>query len=316
MKEIVFQNGDRMPLLGLGTWKSSPGEVYAAVKEAIRVGYRHIDSAAIYNNEREVGQAISELIGEGVVRREDLWITSKLWNDSHHEEDVRPALEETLSNLQLDYLDLYLMHWPVAIRKGLDFPRKPEDMIPLEEIPLLTTWEAMIPLKDDGLVRHLGVSNFNVPKLKHLLDGSSEKPEMNQVEMHPYLVQKELTRFAKDHSIHLTAYSPLGSGDRPTAQRDGLPVLLQNKVVKDIAHKKNATPAQVLISFQLSRGISVIPKSVNPQRIRENYEARHVVLSDEEINELEDLDEGMRYLNGGVWVKEGSPYTLQSLWEE
>jgi len=316
MKNLVYTNGDRMPLLGLGTWKSISGEVYEAVKEAIRTGYRHIDSAAIYKNEKEVGQAIAELIAEGVVRREDLWITSKLWNDSHHVEDVLPALEETLSNLQLDYLDLYLMHWPVAIRKGLDFPRKPEDMIPLEEIPLLTTWEATIPLKENGMVRHLGVSNFNIPKLKHLLEASSEKPEMNQVEMHPYLVQKDLVNFTREHSIHLTAYSPLGSGDRPTAQRDGLPVLLQNEVVEKIAREKNVTPAQILISFQLSRGISVIPKSVNPRRIRENFEAGRVVLSEEEIKQLEDLDAGMRYLNGGVWVKKGSPYTLQSLWEE
>src|SRR5690625_1707691 len=117
-------------------------------------------------------------------------------------------------------------------------------------------------------------------------------------------------------TIHLTAYSPLGSGDRPTAQRDGLPVLLQNEVVEKIAREKNVTPAQILISFQLSRGISVIPKSVNPRRIRENFEAGRVVLSEEEIKQLEDLDAGMRYLNGGVWVKKGSPYTLQSLWEE
>src|SRR5699024_9820138 len=134
------------------------GQVYDAVKEAIRIGYRHIDCAAIYKNEKEVGQAVADLISVGVVRREDLWITSKLWNDSHRKEDVLPALERTLKDLQLEYLDLYLMHWPIAIRKGIEFPRNREDYISLEEIPLLETWNAMIPIKKEGLVRHLGVS--------------------------------------------------------------------------------------------------------------------------------------------------------------
>lgn len=305
-----------MPLLGLGTWKSSPGQVYDAVKEAIRIGYRYIDCAAIYKNEKEVGQAVADLISDGVVRREDLWITSKLWNDSHRKEDVLPAFERTLKDLQLEYLDLYLMHWPIAIRKGIEFPRNREDYISLEEIPLLETWNAMIPLKKEGLVRHLGVSNFNVPKLKHLLENSSVKPEMNQVEMHPYLVQKDLVDFAGIHDIYLTAYSPLGSGDRPTAQKDDLPVLLKNETIRKLATQKEVTPAQILIAFQLRRNIAVIPKSVHPRRIRENYEAGHVSLTVEDVLALEGLDEGMRYLNGSVWTREGSPYTYQSLWEE
>src|SRR5699024_11673917 len=181
---------------------------------------------------------------------------------------------------------------------------------------LLETWNAMIPIRKEGLVRHLGVSNFNVPKLKHLLENSSVKPEMNQVEMHPYLIQKDLVDFAGNHDIYLTAYSPLGSGDRPTAQRDQLPVLLENEVVREVAGRRNASPAQILIAFQLHRNIAVIPKSVHPRRIRENYEAGHVSLTVEDVLALEGLDEGMRYLNGSVWTREGSPYTYQSLWEE
>lgn len=316
MKTFQFDNGDQMPLLGLGTWKSSPGKVYSAVKEAVRAGYRHIDCAAIYKNEKEVGQAVADLVADGIVRREDLWITSKLWNDSHRKEDVLPALKKSLTDLQLEYLDLYLMHWPVALRKGIDFPRKPEDYLSLEEVPLLETWEALAAVKQAGMIRHLGVSNFNIPKLKFFLENSPVKPEMNQVEMHPYLIQKDLVDFAHSEGIRLTAYSPLGSGDRPTAQRDQLPVLLENEVVREVAGRRNASPAQILIAFQLHRNIAVIPKSVHPGRIRENLEAGRVSLTEEDVQMLEELDEGLRYLDGWVWTREGSPYTYESLWIE
>ncbi len=192
MRTIKFRKGDEMPMLGLGTWKSKEGEVYQAVKDAVRVGYRHIDCAAIYGNEAEIGQAISELIKSGEVKRDQLWITSKVWNDSHKKEHVEPALKKTMSDLQLDYLDLYLMHWPVAIKKGVGFPRSSDDFLSLDDVPLLETWDAMIDLKGKGLIRHIGVSNFNIPKLKHLSADSRQKPEMNQIEMHPFLTHWEV----------------------------------------------------------------------------------------------------------------------------
>jgi len=146
-----------MPALGLGTWKSDPGEVYKAVREAIKMGYRHIDCAMIYQNEAEIGQAFSDAFKDGDVKREELWITSKLWNNAHIKDDVQPALENTLKDLQLDYLDLYLIHWPVALKPGVGFPSSEDDFLSLKEVPTAVTWSGMEECKKVGLAKHIGV---------------------------------------------------------------------------------------------------------------------------------------------------------------
>jgi len=315
MTHITFANGDKMPMLGLGTWKSEKGKVFEAVKTAIKIGYRHVDCAPIYGNEQEIGEAIKACIEEGIVRREDLWITSKLWNDSHRKEDVIPAVKNTLKDLSLDYVDLFLVHWPVALKKGVYLATSAADFVSLDEIPLEDTWQGMEEVVHKGLAKHIGVSNFGKANLSKLMGTSTIKPEMNQVETHPYFQQNDLLDFCGENGIPLTAYSPLGSSDRPSALKaDNEPNLLEDKVILSIAESKNVTPAQVLISWSLHRGVSVIPKSTNDQRIRENFEARNIQLNSEEMEMISNLEKGRRYLSGEFWVFENGPYQLKDIW--
>ena len=316
MKTLRFANGDQMPVLGLGTWKSSPGEVHSAVIEALRMGYRHIDCAAVYDNEAEVGSALKEAFAEGIVTREELWITSKLWCDQFAPGDVLPACQETLQDLQLDYLDLYLMHWPFPLKKGHGIGSADDFVSPVEQ-PLSSTWKVMETLVEQGLSRHIGVSNFSVKKLKDLIGKAAIKPEMNQVEMHPYLQQPELVSFCRENNIHVTGYSPLGSPDRPEGLKSKNEVpLLEDKTVAAIAEKHNASPAQVLLSWAMHYGISTIPKSVNPVRIRQNLEATKLSLDDSDQGQLAQLDKHGRFLSGEFWVVDNGYYTLADIWDE
>jgi alcohol dehydrogenase (NADP+) len=316
MKTLSLPSGDRIPALGLGTWKSKPGEVETAVDTAIRCGYRHIDCAPIYGNEREVGAAIARCIAEGVVTRDELWITSKLWNDRHEPAEVLPALRETLADLGLAHIDLFLIHWPVAHRRGIVVPDEPGGFVPPDELPFTATWTGMEAAVDAGLARNIGVSNFSVPKLETLLASARIRPAVDQVEMHPYLQQPALLEFCGAHGIAVTAYSPLGSPDRPPHfKADGEPVLLADPAVLAIAARHGVTPAQVLIAWALQRGTVVIPKSVSPERIRQNLEAANLQLDAAEMRALDGLDRRRRYVDGSFWATPGSPHSLASLWD-
>ncbi|XP_064075792.1 aldo-keto reductase family 1 member B1-like isoform X2 [Vanessa tameamea] len=293
---IKLSNGKTLPQIGIGTWKSKPGEVTQAVKDAIDVGYRHIDCAFVYGNEKEVGEAITEKIAEGVIKREDLFITSKLWNTFHRPDLVRGALLQTLKNLNLKYLDLYLVHWPQAYKEdGELFPADEAGKIQFSDVDYVDTWKALEPLAKEGLVKSLGISNFNSKQIERLLEHATIKPVMNQVECHPYLSQRRLQEFCEARGIKLTAYSPLGSPDRPWAKPDD-PQLMDDPKLKEIANRIGKTVAQVLIRYQIERGNIVIPKSVNKSRIASNFDVFDFKLSPEDVQLINTFDCNGRFV--------------------
>lgn len=315
MNQLTFRNGDKLDAIGLGTWKSEPGEVYQAVRDAIKIGYRHIDCAWIYQNETEIGNAFKDAFEAGEVTREELFVTSKLWNSFHAPGDVEKAVKESLTALQLDYLDLYLMHWPIAHKPGVLFSEDASGFASLETYPIADTWIAMEALVDNGLVKHIGVSNFNVPKLERLMHTARILPEMNQVESHPLLAQNDLLQFCTDNQILYTAYSPLGSRDRSAAMKgENEPDLFENEVLRSIAGSHGVHPAQILIKWAEARGTAVIPKSVNPSRLKQNLESANIPLTSDEMAKINALDKGYRFLDGKFWEREGGYYTAADLW--
>ncbi|MBO3063913.1 aldo/keto reductase [Staphylococcus shinii] len=267
MENITFYNGNEMPIVGLGTFRvENNDECAASVKHAIESGYTHIDTAMIYENEDKVGQGIAEGLASTGLKRSDLFITSKLWLDDYGRQNVANAYETSLNKLGLDYLDLYLMHWP-----GTD------------EALMIDTWQGMEDLYKNDKVKNIGVSNFNVEHLEALLAQVSIKPVINQVEFHPYLLQSSLNRYLEVQNIHMESWSPLMNAQ-----------ILEDETVNEVANEVGKSPAQVIIRWNIEHGVVVIPKSVTPSRIEENIDVFDFALTAEQIEKLDNLNEERR----------------------
>ncbi|XP_035274545.1 aldo-keto reductase family 1 member B1 [Anguilla anguilla] len=297
-RTIFLNDGTRMPLLGLGTWKASTEVAQQAIEAAIAAGYRHIDTAYSYRNEVELGRAIHAKIKQGIISRKDMFIVSKLWCTHHATSDVQLCLSQSLRDLQLEYLDLYLIHFPVALKRVGD------ELFPMKDGKLLTTdidyvdvWRKMEALQASGQVKSIGVSNFNIVQLERLLSEAKVPPAVNQVELHPYLVQSDLIQFCKDRNIALTAYSPFGSPGRPPEHHHGdtdPEKILEDPLVQSLAKKYKRSPAQVLLRYHVQQGIAVIPRSIKPNHILENTKIFDFSLHEEDFRALQGLDRGWK----------------------
>ncbi|WP_158599089.1 aldo/keto reductase [Planococcus salinus] len=262
---VKLQSGAEMPWFGLGVFRVKEGpELVNAVKTAIKLGYRSIDTAAIYGNEEGVGRGIREGIKEAGISREDLFVTSKVWNTDLGYDSTLAAYDTSLNRLGLDYLDLYLIHWPV-------------------EGKYKEAWKALEKLYKDGRVKAIGVSNFHVHHLEDLLQDAEIKPMVNQIEYHPYLTQKELQSYCVEQGIQLEAWSPLMAGE-----------LLEQPVLQELADKYNKTVAQIILRWDLQTGVVTIPKSTNEQRLAENADIFDFELSIEDMEQIEALNRNTR----------------------
>jgi aldehyde reductase len=291
---VTLNNGEHMPLFGFGCYNAEAEEIRQAISDAIDAGYRHIDGAMFYGNEVDVGHALQQKIKEKVVERKDLFIVSKLWFTFMSPELVEPTLRQTLKDLQLDYLDLYLIHWPMSFKEGAGLmPENENGKLICNNADYVETWKAMEAVYKKGLVRSIGISNFNSKQLNRLLSNCNVVPVTNQVEVHPYLTQKPLLELCNKHNIVLTAYGPLG---RPGMHEDPSdPMLLEDPKLKELASKYNKTVGQILLRYLTMLNITVIPKSSTKKRIIENLASLTFDISKEDMAAIEGLNRNHRF---------------------
>jgi len=288
-----------MPQLGFGTWRLKDDDAKNSTLHAIKLGYRHIDCATAYDNQKKVGEAFKQAFDEGIVKREDLFITSKLWNKEHNE--VEEACARVLKDLQLEYLDLYLIHWPVAMNEGKKV-----------DPPVTKTWARMEGLVTDGKIKAAGISNFGIAKIKDLIKASKTKPAVLQIEIHPYWRNDESIHYAKEEGIVVTAYSPMGS-EAP----DGNKSPLKDETIKKVAEKIGKSPATVMIRWGIQRGYIVIPKATSEAHVDENFKVLDWELSEDDMKTISGIDTQNKNVPASMWTQENGPYVTESdLWDK
>lgn len=311
---IQLNTGAQLPAVGLGMWKVDKPIAANLVQDAIRGGYRHFDCACDYGNEVEVGDGLRAAIEGGLCQREDLWVTSKLWNTYHAAEHVRPAVERSLTDLNLDYLDLYLIHFPIAT-KFVPFEDRyppewffdPDAQSPKIEpvaIPTSETWRAMEELVEAGLVKNIGVCNFNCQLLRDLLSYARIRPSVLQIESHPQLTQEKLIRFCQQEGIAVTAFSPLGAESYyALSMADESESVLNQSVVREIAGRHNRTPAQVVLRWGVQRGTAIVPKTSRVERLSENLAIFDFELTADEMAAISGLNLNRRFNDPGDFAE-------------
>ena len=315
LTSVVLEGGARMPSVGLGLWKIELDQVASTVVAAIQAGYRHLDGASDYGNEVQAGEGVQRAIRQGLCSRDDLWITSKLWNTFHRAEHVSLAAERSLRDWGLDYFDLYLIHFPIALAYVPPEERYPPgwiydpqsakpQMLP-DAVPIAETWEAMEDLQRRGLVRNIGISNFNCALTRDLLSYASVRPAVLQVESHPYLVQPQLLRFCQEQRIAFTAFSPLGAGSyvslhMATPEQS----VLREARVLAMAERHGKTAAQIVLRWGIQRGTAIIPKTSQVSRLRENLALFDFELTAEEMKQINSLNRNHRFNDPGVFCEQ------------
>ncbi|KAK2994375.1 hypothetical protein RJ640_029490 [Escallonia rubra] len=305
--------GRGMPALGLGTAADPPVEsevIRNAVLEAIEVGYRHFDTAALYNSEQPLGEAVAEAIPRGLIKsREELFITSKLWCSDAHPEHILPAIQKTLGNLKIDYLDLYLIHWPISSKAGIhEYPIKKEDFLPMD---FKSVWAAMEECQKSGLTKAIGVSNFSSKKLADLLAVAAISPAVNQVEVNPCWQQKKLREFCKENGILVVAYAALGA----VGTFYGTNRVMESEVLKEIADARGKTIPQVCLRWAYEQGIGVLVKSFNKDRIKQNLQLFSWELSEEESKKISEIPQSRACLGTDYTSVHGPYKTIEELWD-
>ncbi len=311
---IALPDGGQFPVVGLGTWKLSKPEVPSVVSAAIRAGYRHLDCACDYGNEAEVGAGLAEALRAKICRRDDVWVTSKLWNTFHEPQHVRAACERTLRDLQLEALDLYLIHFPIALAYVPPEVRYPPEwffdphathpvMKPIR-VPYAETWGAMEELQRAGLVKRIGVSNLNISMLRDLLATCSIRPAVHQMELHPYLAQPRQLRYCQQENIAVTAFSPLGAPSYvPLGMAQPDESVLADPVVTGIASAQGKSTAQIALRWAVQRGCAVIPKTREPARLAANLALFDFELSAAEMDAIGALDRNRRFNDPGYFCE-------------